>query len=170
MQEHEYIRIALVEDNLVSRKSFFQKAEMIDEWKIVFSAENSEDCLEKLSSLKENMLPQVIFMDIEMPGVNGIQTIAIAKSIYPQIYFIALTVFDDEEKVVEEKTDAENNTEAILAETPAEPVDEPQQIEAKPEAAPKKSKAKEAKSEKVEDVANDETAVNKDDPASEDNA
>lgn len=101
MEEHEHIRIGLVEDNLVSRKSFFQKAELIDEWKLIFSAENSEDCLEKLSSLKENMLPQVIFMDIEMPGVNGIQTIGIAKSIYPQIYFIALTVFDDEEKIFE---------------------------------------------------------------------
>ena len=101
MQQNESIRVALTEDNIVSRKSFLQKAEMIPEWKIVFVAGNSNDCMEKLSSLKENFLPQVIFMDIEMPGVNGIQTIAMAKALYPQIYFIALTVFDDDDKIFE---------------------------------------------------------------------
>lgn len=101
MQQDESIRVAVTEDNIVSRKSFLQKAEMIPEWKIVFVAENSNVCMEKLGSLKENLLPQIIFMDIELPGVNGIQTIAMAKALYPQIYFIALTVFDDDDKIFE---------------------------------------------------------------------
>ena len=101
MQNKEIIRVALVEDNMVSRKSFLQKAQMIPEWVIVFTAVNSNDCMEKLSSLKENMLPQIVFMDIEMPGLNGSQTIVVAKSIYPQISFIALTDFDDDDKIFE---------------------------------------------------------------------
>jgi DNA-binding NarL/FixJ family response regulator len=40
-------------------------------------------------------------MDIEMPGVNGSQTIVMAKTLYPQISFIALTVFDDDDKIFE---------------------------------------------------------------------
>ena len=47
------------------------------------------------------MIPQVIFMDIEMPELNGIETIKIAKALYPQIHFIVLTVFDDDEKIFE---------------------------------------------------------------------
>lgn len=101
MESGEQIRIALAEDNLVSRKSFLEKASLITEWKIVFIAVNGNDCMNQLASLKENMLPEVLFMDIEMPGVNGITTIAMAKAIYPKIYFIALTVFDDEDKIFE---------------------------------------------------------------------
>jgi len=101
MQDKEHIRVALVEDNMVSRKSFLQKVQMIPEWTIVFTAENSNDCMEKLSALEEGALPQIVFMDIEMPGVNGSQTIVMAKTIYPQISFIALTVFDDDDKIFE---------------------------------------------------------------------
>jgi len=40
-------------------------------------------------------------MDLEMPEMDGIDTIRIAKSIYPQVHFIVLTVFDDDEKIFE---------------------------------------------------------------------
>ncbi|HVZ96655.1 MAG TPA: response regulator transcription factor [Chitinophagaceae bacterium] len=60
-----------------------------------------EECLEKLKALRENELPQIIFMDIEMPLINGIDAISIASSKYPGISFIALTVFDDDDKIFE---------------------------------------------------------------------
>jgi DNA-binding NarL/FixJ family response regulator len=62
---------------------------------------NGENCLEQLKGMPENVLPNVIFMDIEMPGLNGIQTIAIGKTLYPQIHFIVLSAFDDDEKIFE---------------------------------------------------------------------
>ena len=101
MQEKQYFRIALAEDNNVSRKSFLQKAQMIPEWEIVFTSVNGNDCMDKLGELDEDRLPQIVFMDIEMPGVNGCQTIAMAKALYPQVSFIALTVFDDDDKIFE---------------------------------------------------------------------
>jgi DNA-binding NarL/FixJ family response regulator len=78
-----------------------QKIQAMPDLKLVFSAENGDQCLESLKGLPHNHLPQVIFMDIEMPELDGIETIRIAKSLYPHIHFIVLTVFDDDEKVFE---------------------------------------------------------------------
>jgi DNA-binding NarL/FixJ family response regulator len=93
--------IALAEDNLVNRNTFMQKLKVAVSLQLVFSAANGNECLEHLKGLPQQALPQVIFMDIEMPEMDGIETIRIAKSLYPEIYFIVLTVFDDDEKIFE---------------------------------------------------------------------
>ncbi len=95
------ITIALTEDNRVNQHTFFQKIKAYPDLKLVFTADNGHECLEELKHLPHNMIPQVIFMDIEMPELNGIETIKIAKALYPQIHFIVLTVFDDDEKIFE---------------------------------------------------------------------
>lgn len=98
---HNNIRIALVEDNALNRKTFQQKVVQNSNWKIIFIATNGDECLKELEGLPTHLLPQIIFMDIEMPGLNGIQTIAIAKTLYPQIHFLILSAFDDEDKIFE---------------------------------------------------------------------
>ncbi|MEP6512870.1 MAG: response regulator transcription factor, partial [Parafilimonas sp.] len=94
-------RIALVEDNAGNRNTFQQKVQQHADWKIIFVATNGEECLEELKRLPQNIMPQIIFMDIEMPKLSGIQTIASGKTLYPQIHFIVLTVFDDDGKIFE---------------------------------------------------------------------
>ncbi|HLX90048.1 MAG TPA: response regulator transcription factor [Puia sp.] len=101
MDTEDSIRIALVEDNAVNRNTFFQKIESHPEWKIAFVSTDGTECLAELKGTPFHLLPDVIFVDIEMPKLNGIQTIAIAKAIYPHIHFIILTVFDDDEKIFE---------------------------------------------------------------------
>jgi len=93
--------LALAEDHKVNRTTFLQKIKTYDQLHLVFTAENGDDCLEQLKGLPHNQLPQVIFMDLEMPQLDGIQTIAIGKSLYPQVHYIVLTVFDDDEKIFE---------------------------------------------------------------------
>src|SRR4029077_569437 len=93
--------IALAEDNPLNRNTFLQKIKACEHLSIVFVANNGNECLEQLKGLPHNKLPQIIFMDLEMPELDGIQTIGIAKSLYPQIHFIVLTVFDDDEKIFE---------------------------------------------------------------------
>jgi len=94
-------RIALAEDNAVNRNTFMQKLKVTDNLQLVFSASDGNECLEQLKGLPHQSLPQVIFMDLEMPGMDGIEAIHIAKSLYPQIHFIVLTIFDDDEKIFE---------------------------------------------------------------------
>lgn len=93
--------IALTEDNKINRNTFMQKIKLFPNLTLVFSADNGHQCLEELKGLPHQLLPQVIFMDLEMPEMDGIETIRLAKSLYQQIHFIVLTVFDDDEKIFE---------------------------------------------------------------------
>jgi DNA-binding NarL/FixJ family response regulator len=94
-------KIALAEDNVINRNTFMQKLKVVSNLQLVFSAGNGNECLENLKGLPHQSIPQIIFMDLEMPEMDGIETIRIAKSLYPQIHFIVLTVFDDDEKIFE---------------------------------------------------------------------
>src|SRR3954465_8081609 len=91
--------IALAEDNQVNRNTFNQKVKAMDDVSLVFTSVNGHDCLEQLKGMSFYQQPQVIFVDLEMPEMDGIQTIQLGKALYPHIYFVVLTVFDDEEKI-----------------------------------------------------------------------
>jgi DNA-binding NarL/FixJ family response regulator len=93
--------VALAEDNSINRNTFMQKISTFPNLQLIFSSANGHQCLEQLKGLPHQQLPQVIFMDLEMPEMDGIETIYIAKTLYPQIHFIVLTVFDDDEKIFE---------------------------------------------------------------------
>ena len=95
------IRVALADDNQVNRNTFARKIQGCDDLELVFMATGGNDCLDQLKQMPVSKRPQVLFVDIEMPGVNGIQLIMLAKVLYPNIFYIVLTVFDDDEKLFE---------------------------------------------------------------------
>jgi DNA-binding NarL/FixJ family response regulator len=93
--------IAFADDKAINRNTFQQKINSFDDLSLVFMAVNGHDCIEQLRGLPLHKQPEIIFVDLEMPELNGIQTIQIAKPLYPHIHFIILTVFDDDEKLFE---------------------------------------------------------------------
>ena len=93
--------IAITDDKAINRKTFQEKLRSFSNLEMVFMAISGNDCLEQLKGLPFNKHPQIIFMDLEMPGLDGIQTIQIAKALYQHIHFIVLTVFDDDDKIFE---------------------------------------------------------------------
>lgn len=95
------VMIGLVDDKAVNRSSIADKIKQFEDLNFCFIAVNGNDCLNQLKGLPLEKIPQVIFMDLEMPGMDGVQTISIARLLYPGIYFIVLTVFDDEDKIFE---------------------------------------------------------------------
>ncbi len=94
-------KIGLVDDKAVNRSSVSDKIKQFEDLDFCFIAVNGNDCLEQLKGLPFEKTPQVIFMDLEMPEMDGVQTISIARALYPQIFFIVLTVFDDDDKIFE---------------------------------------------------------------------
>lgn len=94
-------RVALAEDNRVNRNTFLQKIKSDPGIDLVFESEDGNDFLEQLQGLPYHKLPHVVFMDLEMPGMDGVASIRIGKTLFPQLHFIVLTIFDDDEKIFE---------------------------------------------------------------------
>jgi len=94
-------RIAIVDDKQINRTTVREKVVSFKEIELVLEAKNGHDFLEQLKQLPEEKRPQVVLMDLEMPVMDGIQTISTASAAYPQIKFIVLTVFEDNEKIFE---------------------------------------------------------------------
>lgn len=93
------IKIAITDDKLVNRKTVRKNLVEATNIHIVFEAANGEDFFEKMEALKSEDQPQLILMDIDMPVMNGIEAIAAGTIKYPQIKFLVLTVFDDDDKI-----------------------------------------------------------------------
>jgi DNA-binding NarL/FixJ family response regulator len=93
------IQIAIVDDKLINRQTAKDKISDFKEVTLLLEAKNGLDFLEQLKTSK--LLPDVVLMDLEMPLMNGIDTIALATASYPDIKFIVLTVFEDNDKIFE---------------------------------------------------------------------
>ena len=96
-----FIKIAIVDDKLIVRKAIKDKLSTSADIVVELEACNGEDFLEKLTGISETDLPDIVLMDLEMPQMDGIQTIAVASMLYPKLKFIVLTVFDNNEKIFE---------------------------------------------------------------------
>lgn len=91
------IRIAIVDDKAVNRnqiREVLQNAEAIE---ILHVAETGEDFLDFLQAHGEDL--DVVLMDLEMPGIGGIETIFRTKTQMPHIKIIVLTVFEQNELI-----------------------------------------------------------------------
>lgn len=95
------IRIAIVDDQVINRKNIHQVLERQKDVRVTMEAVNGEDFLHQLKECKASDLPELVLMDIDMPVMNGIEAIAIAALKFPQIKFLVLTVFDDDDKLFE---------------------------------------------------------------------
>ncbi|MEO6818884.1 MAG: response regulator transcription factor [Ginsengibacter sp.] len=95
------IPIAIIDDNFQNRRSLAERLEASQNIEVKFTAVNGNDFLEIMKNLNSNDYPHVILMDIEMPGMNGIEAVRLGKQLYPQIKFLMLTVFDDDDKIFE---------------------------------------------------------------------
>lgn len=56
------------------------------------------DCLNLLENVT-NDKPDVVLMDIQMPGINGIEAVMVLKEKYPSLRILMQTIFEDNEKI-----------------------------------------------------------------------
>jgi len=95
------IKIAIVDDKRLNRLDRAKELEYNGEIKVIFTSQNGAEFLEKMKETPASSHPEIVLMDIDMPEKNGIDTVRDAKVVYPDIEFLMLTVFDDDEKIFE---------------------------------------------------------------------
>jgi DNA-binding NarL/FixJ family response regulator len=89
------IKVAVYDDNKARRESLQAFIFLSSDLEFVGSFENSATIFNDVETCK----PDIILMDIEMPGGGGIAGVAIIKQHFPQIKIIMQTAFDDDDKV-----------------------------------------------------------------------
>ncbi len=95
-QEHT-IRVALVDDNKSTIQSLNEVLTYHAKTGVAFIARSGEEFLEKIKTIPADHFPDVVIMDVNMPGMNGIEAVRQGKLLYPEVKFLMLTVFDDED-------------------------------------------------------------------------
>ncbi len=93
------IRIAIVDDKTGNRNILRDKLSRHGDFSIVVEAKDGEDFLCQMREMEPLHRPQIVLMDLEMPRVDGVEAIATASSIYQDIRFVVLTIFDDDDKI-----------------------------------------------------------------------
>jgi DNA-binding NarL/FixJ family response regulator len=89
------INVALIEDNSQYRTAISIILQLNENLKLIHKL---EDC-EEMIALFELQKPDVVLMDIDLPGINGIQGVWEIKKKWTDIKVLMLTVFEDNEKI-----------------------------------------------------------------------
>ena len=95
------IRVAVVEDHDGLRDRLVQQLAFFDAVELVLVSDSGDAFLADLEVRERSggTIPQVVLMDIEMPGRDGIATTAELKKIWVGIEVLILTVYEDEDKI-----------------------------------------------------------------------
>ena len=91
------ITISIVEDLDEVREGLSEYLSSNEEFLMLDTFRNAEDAAEKLPDIQ----PDIVIMDINLPGMNGIDCIRAVKRKCSTIQFIMFTVYETDEKVFE---------------------------------------------------------------------
>jgi DNA-binding NarL/FixJ family response regulator len=91
----EVIKVALIEDQQVLREGLAFLLDGTEGFRCTGSFGSVEQAFRRIS----DDVPQVVLMDIGLPGMSGIEGIRLLKDRWPELLCITLTVYEDDEKI-----------------------------------------------------------------------
>ena len=89
------IRVLITDDHAILREGLASLIEKQPDIMVVGEAEDGNECLEKAAAL----VPDVVVMDIKVPGISGIEACRRLKLSYPLMKVIVLSMYEDYEYV-----------------------------------------------------------------------
>jgi len=89
------IRVVIFEDNKSLRQGLYQLINGSDGFECVGAF---EDCMNLIKNI-EDTRPDLVLMDIEMPGINGIEAVHILRQKFPELKILMQTIFEDSDKI-----------------------------------------------------------------------
>lgn len=98
MTDAPKIKLALVDDHILFRKGMKSLIEKLNpHFSILFEAGNGSEMIDQLESVET---PDIILLDIDMPVMNGYESITWLKNNYPNIKILVVSMIEDEATVL----------------------------------------------------------------------
>ena len=97
LEKHMSISLSIVEDLDEVREGLKQFISLNPEFKVLDTFKTAEEALYDIPRLQ----PDIVIMDINLPGMNGIDCIREIKNKVPRTQFMMFTVYENDEKVFE---------------------------------------------------------------------
>ncbi|MBI3238377.1 MAG: response regulator transcription factor [Flavobacteriia bacterium] len=111
------IKVAIADDQSIFRQGLVNLVGGFKNVRVLFSAENGREMLEKIPDNK----PDLVLLDFRMPELNGLETAKIIRDQFSGVRVLILSMYDDQEFV---ETAMENGAHGYLSKD-----DEPEEIE-----------------------------------------
>ncbi|SET72838.1 response regulator [Hymenobacter actinosclerus] len=90
------VRLAVVDDHILFRKGLRALISGFPGMEVLFEAGDGQELLERLD---QGVIPDVILMDLQMPVLDGLQTVRLLRSQYPQVRSIIISMHDEPELI-----------------------------------------------------------------------
>lgn len=91
------IRILLADDHTLVRAGFRSLLEKIDGYTVVAEVGDGREALRLIAELQ----PDVVLMDVKMPGLNGLEATARISREFPNVRVVILSMYANEEYVIQ---------------------------------------------------------------------
>jgi len=90
--------VAIVDDHLLFANILEKLINTFDNFRVLYHVKSGQEFIDKLKT--EENIPDIVLMDINMPGMDGIETMKWLKTNHPDIKVLALTMNDDESTII----------------------------------------------------------------------
>ena len=90
------IKLVVVDDHSLFRRGLVGLLEEMTEFQVVGEASNGQDAL----GVIENAKPDIVLLDINMPVMDGLQTLAVLRKLHPEQKVLMLTISQNDEDLI----------------------------------------------------------------------
>ena len=91
------IKLLIVDDQTLMRDGLKTILEIEDNMEVVATAKNGQEAIEACREFR----PDLVLMDIRMPGMDGVESTKIIKELYPEIVILILTTFNEDNYIID---------------------------------------------------------------------
>ncbi len=90
-------QVVVTDDHTLMRNALARLIASFDNYSVIFEASNGKELIEKIQN---NLIPDIILLDINMPEMDGFETAKWLTKNFPQIKVLALSMQSDESSII----------------------------------------------------------------------